>query len=73
MFNQHHNKVLKIKRMNAKEMDLAISDLLKRGYVLVERSQSNVVVSYCSASRLNDSFAHQQHWAVLRKEVIPDK
>jgi hypothetical protein len=61
--------------MNAAELDLAISDLEKRGYTLQHRGTDGYTIKdrvYRSGSLRPYKYAgtlyHTQHYAVLRKE-----
>lgn len=68
---------IRIQRMNDAELDLAISDLEKRGYELVKRDSSEYLISninYKESSyqpyKVRGHVTHKHVWAVLRKGDI---
>lgn len=75
MFNQHHNRALRITRMSAQELDQAIADLVKRGYELIDRGRKDMLhknYSYHESSyrpvRYKNAEMFKQHWAVVKKK-----
>lgn len=66
---------IRIQRQNEAELDMAIEDLEKRGFVLQKRGTKDYTINeinYKPSSLRPYKYAgttmHKQHWAVMRKE-----